>query len=41
MVLNLNRLPDDVIQVSGFGGEDGSVVYLNAVPQVDTVLCHG
>jgi hypothetical protein len=38
MELNLNHLPDDTIHVSRFGGEDGGVVYLDAVPQVDTVL---
>jgi hypothetical protein len=27
MELNLSRLPDDAIHVSGFGGEDAGVVY--------------
>jgi hypothetical protein len=36
MELNLNQLSDDVIHISGFGGEDGGVV-----PQVDTVHRHG
>jgi hypothetical protein len=34
---NLNRLHDDAIHMSGFGGEDGAFVWLNAVPQVDSV----
>jgi hypothetical protein len=41
MELNLNRLPDEAIHISGFGGADGGAVLLDAVPQVDTVLCHG
>jgi hypothetical protein len=31
MELNLNGLPKDAIHVSGFGGEDGGFVKLNAV----------
>jgi hypothetical protein len=41
MKLNLNRLPDDAIHVPGFGGEDGGVVWLDVVSQVDTVLRQG
>jgi hypothetical protein len=41
MKLNLNCFPDDVIHVSGFGGEAGNVTLLDVVPQVDTVLHHG
>jgi hypothetical protein len=38
MDLYFNRLHEDGIHVPGFGGEDGDVVSLNAVPQIDTVL---
>jgi hypothetical protein len=38
MELNLNRLPDDAIPVPGFGGEDGGVLKLDVVSQVDTKL---
>jgi hypothetical protein len=30
-----------VIYVSGFGGEDAGVMWLDVVTQVATVLCHG
>jgi hypothetical protein len=38
MELSLGRLPDDGINVSGFGGRDGCVILLDVMPQVDTVL---
>jgi hypothetical protein len=41
MELNLNGLPNDAIHVSGLGGEDGGVVKLNAVSEVDAVFSHG
>jgi hypothetical protein len=41
MVLNLNGLPNDAIHVLGLGSEDGGIVKLNAVPQVDAVFSHG
>jgi hypothetical protein len=40
MEFNLSRFPDGAIHVSGFCGEDGGDVKLNAVSQVDTVLHH-
>jgi hypothetical protein len=40
MELNLNGLPNDVIHVLGLGGEDGGIVYLNVVSQVDAVFSH-
>jgi hypothetical protein len=40
MELILTLLPDDVIHVSGFGGENGGALCLDAVLQVDTVLRH-
>jgi hypothetical protein len=41
MELNLNGLPDDAVHVSGFSGEDGGFVKLNAVSQVDGVFSYG
>jgi hypothetical protein len=41
MQLNLNGLPNDAIHVSGLGGEDGGIVQLNAVSEVDAVFSHG
>jgi hypothetical protein len=41
MELNPNHLPYDAIHVSGFGGEDGGVVWLHAVPQIDTLSRDG
>jgi hypothetical protein len=41
MELNLNGLPNDAIDVSGFSGEDGVFVKLNAVSQVDGVFSYG
>jgi hypothetical protein len=35
---NLNGLPDNVGHISGFRGEDGRIIELNAVSLVDTVL---
>jgi hypothetical protein len=40
MKLSLRSLPEDAIDVSAFGGEDGGVVLLDAAFQVDTVLRH-
>jgi hypothetical protein len=39
--LNLNRFPDDAVHTSVFGGKDESVVQLDSVPQIDTLLRHG
>jgi hypothetical protein len=41
MELNLNCLPDDMVHVSGFSGEDIVVLELDAMSQVDAVPCHG
>jgi hypothetical protein len=41
MELNLNSLPNDAIHVSGFSGEDGGLVKLNVVSQVDGVFSYG
>jgi hypothetical protein len=41
MELNLNGLPNDAVHVSGFIGEDGGFVELNAVSQVDGVFSYG
>jgi hypothetical protein len=41
MELNLNGLPNNAVHVSGFCGEDGGVVNLNAVSQVDGVFSYG
>jgi hypothetical protein len=38
MELNLNGLSNDAVHVSGFSGEDGGFVEMNAVSQVDGVL---
>jgi hypothetical protein len=38
---NLNGLPDNVVHISGFGGEDGRIVELNSVSLVDTVFSYG
>jgi hypothetical protein len=35
---NLNRLPDNAGHISGFRGEDGRTLELNAVSLVDTVF---
>jgi hypothetical protein len=39
--LNLNGLHNDAVHVSGFSGEDGGFVELNAVSQVDGVFSYG
>jgi hypothetical protein len=41
MELNLNGFPNDAVHVSGFSGEDGGFVELNAVSQVDGVFSYG
>jgi hypothetical protein len=38
---NLNGLPDNAVHISGFLGEDGRIVELNAVSLVDTVFSYG
>jgi hypothetical protein len=38
---NLNGLPDNAVHLSGFRGEDGSIVELNAMTLVDTVFKYG
>jgi hypothetical protein len=38
---NLNGLPDNAVHISGFQGEDGRIVELNAVSLVDTVFSYG
>jgi hypothetical protein len=41
MVLNLSGLPNNAIHVLGFSGEDGSMVKLDVVSQVDAVFSYG
>jgi hypothetical protein len=41
MELNLNGIPNSVIHVSSFSGEDGGIVKLNAVTRVDLVFSYG
>jgi hypothetical protein len=38
---NVSGRPHNVVHTSGFGGEDGSVVELNAVSMVDIVFSYG
>jgi hypothetical protein len=38
---NLNSLPNNGVHISGFRGEDGRIVELNAVSVVDTVFSYG
>jgi hypothetical protein len=38
---NLDGLPDNAVKISGFHGEDGSIVDLNAVSLDDTVFSYG
>jgi hypothetical protein len=38
---NLNGLPDNVVHISGFHGEDGSIMELNVESVVDTVFSYG
>jgi hypothetical protein len=40
MELNLNRLPNNASRVLGFCGEDGGIVKLNAVSQVDAMFSY-
>jgi hypothetical protein len=39
--LNLIGLPNNAVHMSGFLGEDGRIVELNAVSLVDTVFSYG
>jgi hypothetical protein len=39
--LKVNGLPNDATHVSGFSGEDGGFMRLNAVSQVDAVFSYG
>jgi hypothetical protein len=41
MELDLNGLPDIEVHISGFSGEDGRIVELNAASLVDTVFSYG
>jgi hypothetical protein len=41
MELNPNGLLKDAINVSGFSGEDGGIVKLNAMSLVNVVFRHG
>jgi hypothetical protein len=38
---NLNGLPDNAVLISGFHGEDGRIVGLNAESVVDNVFSYG
>jgi hypothetical protein len=38
---NLNGLPDNVVHISCFRGEDESIVELNAMSLVDTLFSYG
>jgi hypothetical protein len=38
---NLNGLPDKSVHISGFRGEDGRTVELNAVSVVDALISYG
>jgi hypothetical protein len=40
MEFNLDGLRNDLIHISGFGGEDGGILQLNAVSQIDAVFSH-
>jgi hypothetical protein len=40
MELSPSCLPDEMIHIHGFGGEDTGVKELESVFQVDAVLCH-
>jgi hypothetical protein len=37
---NLNGLPNNAVHTSGFRGEDGRIVELNALSMVDTVFSY-
>ncbi|PNF14549.1 hypothetical protein B7P43_G14957 [Cryptotermes secundus] len=41
MQFNLNCLPNDAIHIVGLGGEDGGVLKLNAVYQIDAAFSYG
>jgi hypothetical protein len=41
MELNLNGLPNSVIHLSSFSGEDGVIMKLNAVTRVDLTFSYG
>jgi hypothetical protein len=41
MKLNLSDLPNSVIHVSGFSGEDGGIVKLDAASRADAVFIYG
>jgi hypothetical protein len=38
---NLYDLPENAVYISGFRGEDGSIVELHAMSLVDTVFSYG
>jgi hypothetical protein len=38
---NLSGLPENAVHISGFRGEDGTIVELNAVSLVATVFSYG
>jgi hypothetical protein len=38
MELNLNGLPDNAVQISGFHGNDGRIVELNVMSLVDSFI---
>jgi hypothetical protein len=38
---NFNSLLDNAVNISGFRGEDGRIVEMNAVSMVDTVFSYG
>jgi hypothetical protein len=38
---DLNGLPDNAVHISGFRGEDGRIVELNAMTLVYTVFSYG
>jgi hypothetical protein len=40
MELNFNGLPNNAIHVLGLGGEDGGIMKLDVVSQVDTLVSH-
>jgi hypothetical protein len=41
MEFNLNGLPDSAVNISGFRGEDGRIVELNAVSLVGNLFRYG
>jgi hypothetical protein len=41
MELNFNGLPNDATHVLGLSGEDGGIMKLDVVSQVDAVCSHG